>query len=148
MAKGLKKLWDALLEPSDYPEQEELEYNEEAANSYKEPEPEPEPRRQSVSRRSQSAGIVNLPGSAANKMSVYRPVSYEDTQNIIDNLKNRKPVIVNMEQIEVETAQRILDFMSGACYAVDGRVYKVSSRIFIVAPANIDIIGSSDGFRE
>ncbi|MBQ1683945.1 MAG: cell division protein SepF [Clostridia bacterium] len=148
MAKGLKKLWDALLEPSDYPEQEELEYNEEAANSYKEPEPEPEPRRQSVSRRSQSAGIVNLPGAATNKMIVYRPVSYEDTQNIIDNLKNRKPVIVNMEQIEVETAQRILDFMSGACYAVDGRVYKVSSRIFIVAPANIDIIGSSDGFRE
>ena len=148
MAKGLKKLWDALLEPSDYPEQEELEYNEEAASSYKEPEPEPEPRRQSVSRRSQSAGIVNLPGTATNKMIVYRPVSYEDTQNIIDNLKNRKPVIVNMEQIEVETAQRILDFMSGACYAVDGRVYKVSSRIFIVAPANIDIIGSSDGFRE
>lgn len=148
MAKGLRKLWDALLEPSDFPEQEELEYNEEAASSYKEPEPEPEPRRQTVTRRSQSAGIVNLPGTATNKMIVYRPVSYEDTQNIIDNLKNRKPVIVNMEQIEVETAQRILDFMSGACYAVDGRVYKVSSRIFIVAPANIDIIGSSDGFRE
>ena len=78
----------------------------------------------------------------------FRPVSYEDTQNIIDNLKGRKPVIVNMEQIEVETAQRILDFMSGACYAVDGRLYKVSARIFLVAPANYDIIGSSDGFRE
>ena len=49
---------------------------------------------------------------------------------------------------EVETAQRILDFMSGACYAVDGRLYKVSARIFLVAPANYDIIGSSDGFRE
>ena len=72
----------------------------------------------------------------------------EHAQNIIDNLKARKPVIVNMEQIEVETAQRILDFMSGACYAVDGRLYKVSARIFLVAPANYDIIGSSDGFRE
>lgn len=148
MAKGLKKLWDALLEPSDMQEQE-LEYTEELSNAYSEPEQEIEPRRPSLgSRRSQGANIVNIPGTATGKMIVYRPVSYEDTQNIIDNLKNRKPVIVNMEQIEVETAQRILDFMSGACYAVDGRVYKVSSRIFIVAPANIDIIGSSDGFRE
>ena len=145
MAKGLKKLWDALLEPSDEQDQE-LEYTEELAPAYQEPEPEPEQRRIG-SRRSQ-ANIVNLPGAASGKMIVYRPVSYEDTQNIIDNLKSHKPVIVNMEQIEVETAQRILDFMSGACYAVDGRVYKVSSRIFIVAPANIDIIGSTDGFRE
>lgn len=148
MAKGLRKLWDALLEPSDEQDQE-LEYTEELPSTYQESEPEPEPRRTSVSsRRSQGTNIVNIPGTASNKMIVYRPVSYEDTQNIIDNLKNRKPVIVNMEQIEVETAQRILDFMSGACYAVDGRVYKVSSRIFIVAPANVDIIGSSDGFRE
>ena len=145
MAKGLKKLWDALLEPSEEQDQE-LEYSEDLGSVYMEPEPEPEQRRQSS--RRQASNIVNLPASATNKMIVYRPVSYEDTQNIIDNLKNRKPVIVNMEQIEVETAQRILDFMSGACYAVDGRVYKVSSRIFIVAPANIDIIGSSDGFRE
>lgn len=148
MAKGLRKLWDALLEPSDVSE-EELEYTEDLSGSYTEPEPESEPRRPSLgSRRSQSANIVNIPGTASSKMIVYRPVSYEDTQNIIDNLKNRKPVIVNMEQIEVDVAQRILDFMSGACYAVDGKVYKVSSRIFIVAPANIDIIGSSDGFRE
>jgi cell division inhibitor SepF len=143
MAKGLRKLWDALLEPSEEQDQE-LEYSEDFGSVYTEPEPEQEPRRS----RRQSTNIVNLPGANTSKMIVYRPVSYEDTQNIIDNLKSHKPVIVNMEQIEVDTAQRILDFMSGACYAVDGRVYKVSSRIFIVAPANIDIIGSSDGFRE
>ncbi|MBR0157341.1 MAG: cell division protein SepF [Clostridia bacterium] len=143
MARGLRKLWDALLEPSEEQEQE-LEYSEEFSSVYAEPEPEVEQRKP----RRQSSNIVNLPGTGSSKMIVYRPVSYEDTQNIIDNLKSHKPVIVNMEQIEVETAQRILDFMSGACYAVDGRVYKVSSRIFIVAPANIDIIGSSDGFRE
>lgn len=143
MARGLRKLWDALLEPSEEQEQE-LEYSEDLGNVYVEPDPEPEQRRS----RRQSANIVNLPGVNTSKMIVYRPVSYEDTQNIIDNLKSHKPVIVNMEQIEVDTAQRILDFMAGACYAVDGKVYKVSSRIFIVAPANIDIIGSSDGFRE
>ena len=53
-----------------------------------------------------NGNVVNLPSAAQQKMIVYHPISYEDTQNIIDNLKGRKPVIVNMEQIEVETAQR------------------------------------------
>lgn len=95
-----------------------------------------------------SGNVVSMPNAAVNKMVIYRPVSYEDTQNIIDNLKNRKPVIVNMENIEVDVAQRILDFISGACYAVDGRVHKVSSRIFVIAPANYDVIGNSDGSKE
>ena len=144
MTNLFRWLRDSLTESSDADDQE-LDYMDEPAREHYE---EPEVERKPSSRRNQSASIVSLPGNYTGKMIVYRPVSYEDTQNIIDNLKSRKPVIVNMEQIEVETAQRILDFMSGACYAVDGRVYKVSSRIFIVAPANIDIVGSSDGFRE
>lgn len=125
----------------------EQEYEEEL----RETTPSASTRRVQRDRRSGTAtsgNVLTLPGVGGNKMIVYRPVSYEDTQNIIDNLKSRKPVIVNMEQIKVETAQRILDFMSGACYAVDGRVYKVSSKIFVVAPANYDIIGNSDGVRE
>lgn len=147
MANAIKRFWSSLFEVGDY--EQELDYIDEVHEDI--PEREPvivEHERRQPSRRAQQTNVVSLPGAAASKMIVYRPVSYEDTQNIIDNLKSHKPVIVNMEQIEVETAQRILDFMSGACYAVDGRVYKVSSRIFIVAPANIDIIGSAEGFRE
>ena len=95
-----------------------------------------------------NSNVVSLPQTTQTKMIVYRPVSYEDTQNIIDNLKSRKPIIVNMENIDVEVAQRILDFMSGACYAINGTVYKVSSRIFAVVPTNYDIIGNSDGTRD
>lgn len=146
MANAIKWLRDWLME-SEEDWDRELDYTEEPQDGgFEEAESEPE-RRQSL-RRSSSANVTALPSSNTAKMIVYRPVSYEDTQNIIDNLKGHKPVIVNMEQIEVDVAQRILDFMSGACYAVNGRVYKVSSRIFIVAPANIDIIGSSDGSRE
>ena len=61
-----------------------------------------------------SNNVVSLPTAAPMKMVVYHPVSYEDTQNIIDNLKSRKPVIVNMEELEIDCAQRILDFMAGA----------------------------------
>lgn len=98
-------------------------------------------------RRQNNSKVVSLPSNGRSKMIVYYPVSYEDTKNIIDNLKSRKPIIVNMETIDVEVAQRILDFISGACYALGGVVYKVSSKIFAVGPADYDIIGNSDGLR-
>ena len=93
----------------------------------------------------------NAPSSAANypihdgqKMIVYHPVSYEDTQSIIDNLKNRKPIIVNMEELDVDTAQRILDFLSGAVYAIDGTMCKISRNVFVVAPNSYDVVGNGE----
>ncbi len=88
--------------------------------------------------------VVNLPSAAQLKMIVYHPISYEDTQNIIDNLKSRKPVIVNMEELELDCAQRILDFMAGAIYALNGTIYKISRGIFVVAPTNYDVIGNGE----
>jgi len=86
--------------------------------------------------------IVNIHSSAYVKVVVYQPLSYDDTQNIIDNLKNRKPVIVNLDCLDVELAQRVLDFMSGAVYALDGTIHKVSKGIFVLAPNNVDISGN------
>lgn len=91
-----------------------------------------------------AASGSNLPISGAMKMIVYHPVSYEDTQAIIDNLKNRKPVIVNMEELEVDIAQRILDFLSGAVYALNGTMCKISRGIFVVAPNNYDVVGNGE----
>ena len=76
------------------------------------------------------------------KMVVYQPMTYDDTQNIIDNLKNRKPIIVNLETLDVDIAQRILDFMSGAVYALNGNIHKVSKGIFLLVPNNVDIAGN------
>lgn len=95
--------------------------------------------------RGQSAQTgSNLPISGGMKMIVYHPVSYEDTQSIIDNLKNRKPVIVNMEELEIDCAQRILDFLSGAVYALNGKMCKISRGIFVVAPNNYDVVGNGE----
>jgi len=91
-----------------------------------------------------NSNVINIPSQAQMKMIVYHPISYEDTQNIIDNLKSRKPVIVNMEELEIDCAQRILDFMAGAIYALNGTIYKVSRGIFVVAPANCDVIGNGE----
>lgn len=95
-----------------------------------------------------ASNVVSLPSAAQMKMIVYHPISYEDTQNIIDNLKSRKPVIVNMEELEIECAQRILDFMAGAVYALNGTIFKISRGIFVVAPTNYDVIGNTSGTAE
>ena len=99
--------------------------------------------------RKSQGKVVDLPiSSNRSKLIVYRPVSYEDTMSIIDNLKSRKPIILNMENIEIDVAQRILDFMSGACSAMGGDIRKVSAKIFAVVPADYEIVGNSDGFKE
>ena len=99
----------------------------------------------SINRARDRGKVVSMPSPASQmKMIVYQPISYEDTQNIIDNLKSRKPVIVNMEELEIDCAQRILDFMAGAIYALSGTIHKISRGIFVVAPNNIDVVGNDD----
>ena len=109
----------------------------------------PEPKKIPREPRLQGGGeTAPTPNVAAMKMIVYRPVSYEDAQHIIDNLKSRKPVIVNMEELDVAAAQRILDFISGAIYAINGTIAKISRGIFVVAPNNYDVIGNESGEYE
>ena len=91
---------------------------------------------------------IQMPNVASMKMIVYHPVSYEDAQHIIDNLKSQKPVIINMEELEVNCAQRILDFLSGAVYAMNGAICKVSRGIFVVTPNTYDVIGNDEVYEE
>lgn len=76
------------------------------------------------------------------RMVVFQPQTYDDTQTIIDNLKSGKPVIINLETLNPDIAQRVLDFVGGAIYALDGNVRKVSKGIFLLAPTGVDIAGN------
>jgi len=67
---------------------------------------------------------------------------------MIDSLKSNRPVIANFENIDHEKAQRILDMMSGAMYAMSGSVHKVSRSIYVFAPESMDVSGEGkDGAR-
>jgi len=87
-----------------------------------------EPTFQTKNRRGK---VVNIHQSTYVKVVVYQALTYDDTQAIVDNLKNRKPIIVNLDSLEQDLAQRVLDFMSGAVYALDGTIQKVSRSIFV-----------------
>ena len=82
-------------------------------------------------------------GTASTNMEVcvITPSSMEDTREIADTLVDNSTVVLNLEGLDVELAQRIIDFTSGACYSLGGGLQKVSSYIFILGPYNVDITG-------
>lgn len=78
------------------------------------------------------------------KLVVIEPQSFDECPKLVDSLKSRRPVIINLEKIESESARKIFDFLSGATYALNGNVQKVANNIFVFAPENVDITGSSE----
>lgn len=118
---------------------EEVNEDEDINNEIRQREDLVEPSFQSKNKRGK---VVNIHTSSYVKVVVYQPLSFDDTQSIVDNIKNRKPVVVNLESLDVDLAQRVLDFMSGAVYALDGTIQKVARGIFVLAPNNVDITGN------
>ena len=80
-------------------------------------------------------------GQPGMEVCVIKPSSMEDTREIADTLLDNSTVILNLEGIDVELAQRIIDFASGACYSLNGSLQKISSYIFVLGPYNVDITG-------
>ncbi len=89
--------------------------------------------------RKRGATVVNLHTQRNVRVVVVEPQAFDDVQEITDHLKNRKPVIVNLEKVDNDLARRIVDFLSGAVYAVSGAMQKVGGGIFLFVPSNVDI---------
>ena len=85
--------------------------------------------------------VVNMPQSQSQaiKMVISQPTNFEQSDEICSFLKEKKSVIVNLEYVNKDVARRIVDFISGGVYALDGYIQKVSNSIFLVAPSNYEI---------
>ena len=75
------------------------------------------------------------------EVCVIKPTSVEDSREITETLLSGRTVILNLEGLDLEIAQRIIDFASGACDSLNGSLQKISSYIFLVTPTNVDISG-------
>ena len=80
-------------------------------------------------------------GGSSMEVCVIKPSSMEDTRDIADTLIAHCTVVLNLEGIDVEVAQRIIDFSSGSCYSIGGGLQKISSYIFILTPDNVEVSG-------
>lgn len=78
------------------------------------------------------------------KMIVIEPQGFDECPRLVDSLKAKKPIIINLEKIETDTARKIFDFLSGATYALNGNVQKVANNIFVFAPENVDVAAYID----
>ena len=85
--------------------------------------------------------VVAMPQTQGNsiKMVISQPTTFEQSDEICGFLKEKKSVIVNLEYVNKDVARRIVDFISGGVYALDGYIQKVSNSIFLVAPSNYEI---------
>lgn len=72
---------------------------------------------------------------------VIKPDSFEDAREITETLLMNRTVVLNVEGLDVDIAQRIIDFSSGSCYAMNGNLQKISNYIFIITPESVDISG-------
>ena len=82
--------------------------------------------------------------STNSKMVITQPTCYEDVTEITDYLTGKKSIIINLEAVNPDEARRILDFLGGATYAVDGNMQKVSKLIYLITPQNIEIQNNLD----
>ena len=75
------------------------------------------------------------------EVCVIKPTTVEDAREITETLLANRTVVLNLEGLDVEIAQRIIDFTSGSCFAISGNLQKISHYIFIITPASVDISG-------
>lgn len=85
--------------------------------------------------------ILNIHSNSTMNVVLFNPKTFDESTSIVDTLKNRKPVVMNISELDKELGRKIFDFCSGALYAVDGHIQQVAKGIFILAPQNVDITG-------
>lgn len=91
------------------------------------------PIKQSTSRR--------VAGGNGMEVCVIKPTSVEDAREITETLLANRTVVLNLEGLDVDIAQRIIDFTSGSCFAISGNLQKISHYIFIITPSSVDVSG-------
>ena len=87
--------------------------------------------------------VVPINPTSSSRIKIMRPSDINDSTNVANEIKEGRLVIFDVGQIDNEEARRIVDFMSGAAYGVNGKVRRVSEGIFVAAPKNIDITGDT-----
>lgn len=131
MARLLDKMIGIMGFADEEPEEEISEENDREQNTQQE----------EVRTNRKNAQVVSIHTQKQMRVVVMEPNSFEEAQNIADQLKARRPVIVNLENAEKMLAKRIVDFISGTTYALNGNMQKVGNGIFLFVPNNVDISG-------
>ncbi len=95
----------------------------------------------STENRRQGNRVVNIHTVTQLSVVLVKPEKYETASEIADHLKDKRTVVLNLEQANREIARRLLDFLSGVAYANEGKIKKVANSTYIITPYNVEIQG-------
>ncbi|MFL0251593.1 cell division protein SepF [Clostridium neuense] len=93
----------------------------------------------SLIQNKKSSKVVNIHTANSIKVSIVKPNDYDEATQICDDLKNRKIVVVNVSELEPKIAQRLLDFMGGASYVLNGELQEVEKGVYLLSPSNVEV---------
>ncbi len=149
--------WDNVKKFAQPYTDEEYDDYEENADGFEEEAEAPQERR-----RAPEAPVAEAPAASensrfngkvlnmnSNKQSVvlFRPNSFNDASKAADDLRDKKVVIVNMENVDKAMARRVVDFLSGCSYALDGKARKIAQSTYLFAPHNMDVMGDLENVQ-
>lgn len=88
--------------------------------------------------------VVNLTSMqhSESKVVLLEPRNYNEAQEIADNIVNRRAVVINLQRVDNNQAKRIVDFLSGTVYALNGDIQKLGTETFLCTPDNVDVSGT------
>ena len=136
-----------------HPNEDEEAYAGEAEGEAYEEQPRERPSRSSsnwedtdsysaVAEPSRAAdNVVNINATTQLQVVLVKPVEFEEASNIANHLRDKRTVVLNLESANKEISRRMVDFLSGVAYALEGKIKKVAISTYIITPYNVDIIG-------
>ncbi len=85
--------------------------------------------------------VLNMSSSGKQEVVLFHAKTLDDAAKAADELRSRKAVILNMENVDKTVTRRVVDFLSGSVYALDGSVKKVAQSTYLFCPHNMDVVG-------
>ncbi len=92
-----------------------------------------------IRQRKNNLKVLSHPSSASHELMVIEPRSFEEALEVVNSLRNRKSMILNLHLLDPDQSQRVVDFVSGATHAIDGHQQKVGDGVFVFTPTSVNI---------
>ena len=149
----LKKLARPYAEDHDWDEEDDYIEDEDFEDEEPAPEPAPrakrgasvfsapEPKAAPVAEPRRGGKVVNINANTQMQVVLVKPERYDNVSDIADHLRQKRAVLLNLESTNKDVARRLVDFLSGTAYALDGKIKKVAISTYIITPYNVDIVG-------
>lgn len=134
-------LVDAFKRMTGYEEEEDDQDYEEPEKNVKDFDDDFGIRRSSVSNAPKTGKVLNIPATTRLQVVVVKAEKFTDAATIADNFKNKRAVVLNLDNTNKDVANRLIDFLAGVAYASDGDLKRIANTSYILVPYNVDISG-------